>query len=86
MKNLLISLLALAAISGPALADSGTSHDDRGFSLQKPVYGTAKNSTSIKAIAIPSDSAPLTAFELMMKNAEGNDRNSDDRSGNRAAP
>ena len=84
MKNVLISLLALAAISGPALADSGTSHDDRGISLQKPAYGTAKNSTSTKAFAIPTDSTPLTAFELMMKNAEDDDRNSDDRKGNRA--
>jgi hypothetical protein len=82
MKNVLISLLALAAISGSALADSGTSHDDRGISLQKPAYGTAKNSTSTKAFAVPSDSTPLTAFELMMKNAEGSDRNSHDRSRN----
>ena len=82
MKTLIVSLAALAAISGSALAEPGTSHDDRGLSLQKPVYGTAKNSTASKAFAIPTRSTPLTAVELMMQNADDNNRNADHRSGN----
>ena len=73
MKNVLISLLALAALSGTALA-SDESHDDRGFFQQNGGKYLPKASTATEALSVTDDNAPLTAFELMQKNAIENER------------
>ena len=81
MKNVLISLLALAAVSGAALASDHDSDLHRSgifsgqYSAQQKAQGYAKGSTATEAFDVAKDGAPLTAFELMQKNAIENERN-----------
>jgi hypothetical protein len=77
MKNVLISLLALAAFSGAALA-SDVSHDDRGFFQQNDGKYLPKARTATEGLAVTGDNAPLTAFELMQQNAEERNNNAAD--------
>jgi len=84
MKNVLISLLALAALSGAALA-SDVSHDDRGFFQQNGNKYLPKANTATEGLAVSGDNAPLTAFELMQKNAEENERDSNKSNDNGGA-
>jgi hypothetical protein len=79
MKNVLISLLALAAISGAALAndsldlrDSDTYFGKYATKHQAPGYATDSN-----AFAVTNDGAALTAFERMKKISEENEHGSD---------
>lgn len=74
MKNVLISLLALAAVSGAALAS------DRGYDLRDSdtYFGkySAKHeapATDSNALAVANDGAALTAFERMMQTSERNE-------------
>ena len=79
MKNVLISLAALAALSSAALAS------DRGYDLRDSDTYFGKYSTQLKAksysnansaaeaFAVVDDSAALTAFERMKKISEENE-------------
>jgi opacity protein-like surface antigen len=86
MKNVLISLAALAALSTAALA-ADHDHDlrDSGmYSAQQKAHGYDNGSTATEAFGVAKDGAPLTAFEIMQKNAienERNDNNSDHNGG-----
>ena len=82
MKNVLISLAALAALSGAALAsdrnydlrDSDTYFGKYSTQLQAKSYSNA--SSSAEALAVENDGAPLTAFERMNKISEENENGS----------
>ena len=68
MKNLLISLFALAALSGSASAsDYGNSKGDNGSHVRKPV------STTSALVVVKSGKKKLTAFERMNLTAEENE-------------
>ena len=75
MKTLLISLAALAAVSGAALAsdrvdlrDSDTYFGKYSTTHKAPNHSNA----SVEAFAVANDGAALTAFERMMKTSEEN--------------
>jgi uncharacterized protein YxeA len=80
MKNVLISLLALAAVSGAALAS------DRNYDLRDSDTYFGKYSTKHKAqshakdsnafAVVKTDKANLTAYERMMKTSEENENSS----------
>jgi hypothetical protein len=75
MKNVLISLLALAAVSGAALAsDSVDLRDsDTYFGKYSTQHQAAQSyATKSNAFAVANDGAALTAFERMMKISEEN--------------
>ena len=79
MKNVLISLAALAALSTAALA-SDRDDDLRQSGIFSGQYsaqqkGYAHGSTATEAFGVANDGAPLTAFEIMQKNAIENERN-----------
>ena len=84
MKNVLISLAALAALSTAAMAaDRDNDLRNAGISSQYPAQqaqGYAHRSTSTEAFGVAKDGAPLSAFEIMQQNAIENERN-DDNSG-----
>ena len=79
MKNVLISLVALAALSGAAAAT------ERNYDLRESDTYFGKFSEQLKGDRLPyansgaeafaagGDSAPLTAFERMTKISEEND-------------
>jgi hypothetical protein len=78
MKNVLISLAALAAVSSAALAsdsvdlrDSDTYFGKYSTKHKAPSYSNA--SSSAEAFAVANDGAALTAFERMMKISEENE-------------
>ena len=79
MKNVLISLLALAAVSGAALAsdrnydlrDSDTYFGKYSTKHKAPNYSNANS--SVEAFAVANDGAALTAYERMMKISEENE-------------
>jgi hypothetical protein len=79
MKNLFLSLAAIAALSGAAVAsersydlrDSDTYHGK--FSEQKKGKRLPYDSSATEAFKAIDDSAPLTAFERMMKTSEENE-------------
>lgn len=77
MKNVLISLAALAVLSTAALAN------DRGYDLRDSdtyfgQYSTQSKNTGYEsnALAVAGDSASLTAFERMQKISEENEHGS----------
>jgi hypothetical protein len=71
MKNVLISLLALAAVSGAALA-SDRFHGERDTSAltQHNMQSSAVNSNALAIVK--TDKANMTAFERMTLNSEEN--------------
>ncbi len=75
MKNVLISLLAVAAISGAALA-SDRNYDLRDSDTYFGKYSTQHKAqsyaTKSNAFAVANDGAKLTAYERMMKISEEN--------------
>jgi uncharacterized protein YxeA len=75
MKNVLISLLAVAAISGAALA-SDRNYDlrdsDTYFGKYSTQHKVQSNATKSNAFAVANDGAKLTAYERMMKISEEN--------------
>jgi hypothetical protein len=79
MKNLLLSLAAITALSGAAVAsersydlrDSDTYHGK--FSEHAKRHQLPYNSSATEAFKAIDDSAPLTAFERMMKTSEENE-------------
>ena len=81
MKNVLISLAALAALSTAAVA-SDRDDDLRQsgifsgqYSAQQKAQGYAHGSTVTETFGVANDGAPLSAFEIMQKNAIENERN-----------
>jgi hypothetical protein len=76
MKNVLISLLALAAVSGAALA-SDRNYDLRDSDTYFGKYSTKhkmeSSATHSNAFAVVKSSKKLTAFERMMKISEENE-------------
>jgi hypothetical protein len=74
MKNVLISLLALAAISSAALANDGVELRDSDTYFGK--YSTKHQAMDNNAFAVANDVAAPTAFERMMKISEENDHGS----------
>jgi hypothetical protein len=79
MKTLIVSLAAVVAISGAALA-SDRSYDLRDSDTYFGKYATkhqAQSSvTDSTAFAVANDSAALTAFERLMKISEENEHGS----------
>ena len=79
MKKVLISLLALTAVSGAALAsdrnydlrDSDTYFGKYSTKHKAPNYFNANS--SVEAFAVANDGAALTAYERMMKISEENE-------------
>ena len=82
MKNVLISLAALAALSTAAPA-SDRGHDRSDSDINFGKYSTqlkankySNASSSAETFAVEIESAQLTAFERMKKNAEENENGS----------
>ena len=77
MKKIAISLIALAALSGAAAASSDRSYDNESYILQNDNAFNPQAGTDMNAFAVANDSAPLTAYERALKNAEEdeNDKN-----------
>ena len=82
MKNVLISLAALAALSTAALA-SDRSYDLRDsdtyfgkYSTQLKAKSYSNANSSAEAFAVANDGAALTAFERMKKISEENEHGS----------
>ncbi len=82
MKNILISLIALAAFSTAALAsDRGHDRSDSDtylgkYSTQLKAKKYSNAGSSAEALAVENDGAPLTAFERMNKISEENENGS----------
>ena len=75
MKNVLISLLALAAISGAALANDRVDlrDSDTYFGKYSTKHKAQSHATDSNAFAVvKADKAKLTAYERMMKISEEN--------------
>jgi hypothetical protein len=77
MKTLLISLAALAAVSGAALASDRVDLRDSDtyfgkYSTQHKAPSNSNANASVEAFAVANDGAALTAFERMMKTSEEN--------------
>ena len=83
MKNVLISLAALAALSGAALASDygyGRNSDLRDsdtyfgkYSTQLKAKSYSNANSAVEAFAVENDGAPLTAFQRMKKISEENE-------------
>lgn len=73
MKNVLISLAALAAVSSAAVAsDSVDLRDSDTYFGKYSTQNNAPSNASVEAFAVVNDGAALTAFERMMKTSEEN--------------
>jgi opacity protein-like surface antigen len=73
MKNVLISLLALAALSGAALASDSVDLRDSDTYFGKYSAKHQSQATDSNAFAVANDGAALTAFERMQKISEENE-------------
>jgi hypothetical protein len=76
MKNVLISLLALAAISGAALANDRVDLRDSDTYFGKYATKHQSQATDSNAFAVANDGAALTAFARMQKISEANEHGS----------
>ena len=75
MKNVLISLLALAAVSGTALAsDRFNGERDTNASTKHNVQSSAVNSNALAIVK--TGKATVTAFERMTLTSEENENSS----------
>jgi hypothetical protein len=76
MNKIILSLIALGAISGVALADSDSEYDREGIDQnfgRSIINGYIDNDAASQsnALAIPSDRSGLTAFEKSQMDAKG---------------
>ena len=79
MKNVLISLAALAAVASAALASDSVDLRDSDtyfgkYSTKHKAQSSSNANASVEAFAVANDGAALTAFERMMKISEENER------------
>ncbi len=74
MKKIAISLIALAAVSTVALANSDRSFDPRDLDTYVGKYATrlSDQSTNSHALAVVNDGQSLTSFERAKKISEEN--------------